>query len=117
MDSRSDPRLNRDLASPDEPYALKDAKERRQRSDRLHDPRVAPLTPFVRSLRLMSRKTVPDFDPHDGGVEARALFLLEAPGRQAVATGFISRNNPDPTARNMCQLLATVGIPRTATLL
>ena len=47
----------------------------------------------------MGRGEVPDFDPLDGGVEARILFLFEKPGPVAAGSGFISRNNDDPTAK------------------
>jgi uracil-DNA glycosylase len=60
-------------------------------------------------------REVPFFDPSDGGINARILFLLEAPGPQAVRTGFISRDNPDPSARNLRQLLAP--LPRHETVL
>ncbi len=60
-------------------------------------------------------RDVPFFDPCDGGIRARILFLLEAPGPQAVRTGFVSRDNPDPTARNLRQLLAP--LPRHETVL
>ncbi|WP_459643400.1 uracil-DNA glycosylase [Kineococcus sp. NUM-3379] len=51
----------------------------------------------------------PDFDPAEAGVNARALFVLEAPGPMAHAdhtarkpgTGFISVDNPDRTAQTM----------------
>lgn len=55
---------------------------------------------------------MPDFDPCDGGIDARILCLLEAPGTQAVRTTFISQDNPDPTARNMRSILAEAGVPR-----
>ncbi len=58
---------------------------------------------------------IPDFDPCDGGIDSRLLILLEAPGRKAVSSGFVSRNNPDPTAKNLCLELATVKIPRGVT--
>ena len=48
---------------------------------------------------------VPDFDPLDGGIETRTLFLFEKPGRMTAdgfarrfGSGFISRNNDDQTA-------------------
>ena len=44
---------------------------------------------------------IPNVDPFDGGVSARALFLLETPGPRAVGTGFVSRDNPDPSAKNI----------------
>jgi uracil-DNA glycosylase len=82
-------------------------------------PYIAPLTKFVCQLRSSSPSGyhIPYFDPCDGGVKARALFLLEAPGARAVESGFVSRNNPDPTARNMCDLLAIASLPRARSVL
>lgn len=57
---------------------------------------------------------VPAFDPADGGTAAEVLFLLEAPGPKA--TQYISRNNPDPTARNFLALNEQAGIDRTRTV-
>ena len=68
----------------------------------------------IRVDRAVERE-VPFFDPSDGGIDARILLLLEAPGPQAVRTGFISRDNPDPSARNLRQLLAP--LPRHETVL
>ena len=45
------------------------------------------------------------------------LFLLEAPGPKAAASGFISRDNPDPSARNFRELLASAKIPREMSVL
>ncbi len=59
---------------------------------------------------------VPHFDPLDGGINARVLFLLEAPGAKAVASGFVSRNNPDETARNFFDLNMAAGIARRDTV-
>ena len=61
-------------------------------------PRIAPLTVYAAELRSMNRGDVPDFDPLNGGTEAEILFLFEKPGRLAARSGFISRNNDDPTA-------------------
>lgn len=55
---------------------------------------------------------MPDFDPCDGGINAQVLFLLEAPGGRARSSGFVSRNNPDETARNSFELHREAGIPR-----
>ena len=71
---------------------------------------------IVRTERKLA-KQVPYFDPRDGGISARVLFMLEAPGPKAVWSGFISRDNPDPTARNFRHLLAVAGIAREETLL
>ncbi len=59
---------------------------------------------------------IPCFDPMDGGVEAECLFLLEAPGPNAVKSGFIFRNNPDETAKNFFQLNLEAGIDRRRTV-
>ena len=59
---------------------------------------------------------MPFFDPLDGGVDAECLFLLEAPGPRAVRSGFVSRNNPDETAKNWYELNEAAGIDRARTL-
>ncbi len=59
---------------------------------------------------------VPYFDPADGGERAECLFVLEAPGARAVQSGFVSRDNPDETAKNFLLLNAEAGIPREATV-
>lgn len=70
----------------------------------------------LRKQRGLSNE-VPYFDPCDGGIRAHALFLLEAPGPKARVSGFISRDNPDPTARNFRALLHEADIPREKTVL
>jgi uracil-DNA glycosylase len=60
---------------------------------------------------------VPYFDPLDGGIEAECLFLLEAPGPKAVLSGFVSRNNPDETAKNWFELNLEAGIDRRRTIM
>jgi uracil-DNA glycosylase len=91
------------------------------REDRLasiEQPHVAPLTTFVRQLRAEMGPThaIPYFDPLDGGTHASILFLLEAPGPRAIETGFVSRNNPDETAKNFYLLNQEVGIDRKLTV-
>lgn len=85
----------------------------------LREPHAAPLTDLVHAIRQERglSEEVPYFDPLDGGVEARVLFVLEAPGPKAVASGFVSRNNPDETAKNTFLFLKAAGIPRRLTLL
>lgn len=41
---------------------------------------------------------------------------MQAPGRRAVETGFVSRNNPDETAKTWHELNASAGIDRRRTL-
>jgi uracil-DNA glycosylase len=100
-------------------YALSSMDERASRQADLHLPHVAPLTAFVEAIRTERGlgSEIPFFDPRDGGTRAHALFLLEAPGPKAVCSGFISRDNPDPSARNFRALLASAAIPRERTVL
>lgn len=102
----------------DLPKLLADPRVRDARRAKLHESHIAPLTAFVEALRSEVRQgaLIPDFDPWDGGVHAEILYLLEAPGRQVVATGFVSRNNPDQTAKNFFELNAEAKIPRKRTI-
>jgi len=106
-----------DLA--DAPYLLNNEEEQRRRLEMLSLSHVKPLANYVASLRavLGEQYRVPDFDPCDGGTQARVLFLLEAPGPKAVESQFVSSNNPDPTARNLWHLIHDAGIPRAETLI
>jgi uracil-DNA glycosylase len=57
-------------------------------------------------------KDVPGFDPNNGNEKAKFLFLFEATGAKALKTGYISFDNPDPTARKFKQQLEQAGISR-----
>jgi len=107
------------LAEPSSPYGLLPLHEREARGSALRLTHMTKLTAFVRRIRRdpTSGGNVPDFDPLDGGERARVLVLLEAPGRKAVATGFISRDNPDPTAANFFRVLKASQLPRRDTVL
>jgi uracil-DNA glycosylase len=98
----------------DEPKSLGREHVRATRREMLREPHISPLTDFVEALRAERGFTneVPYFDPMDGGVNAKVLFILEAPGAKAVSSGFISRNNPDETAKNMFNFLNHVGFDR-----
>ncbi|MEU6164888.1 uracil-DNA glycosylase [Streptomyces tanashiensis] len=70
--------------------------------------------------RLDDGESVPWFDPASGGVEARSLFLLEAPGQKSMGaqaalrrtgSGIISIDNDDPTAQNCWVLRAEADLP------
>ncbi len=90
----------------------------------LDEPHIAPLTQFVRRLRSQrgGGESVPWFDPDEGGVGARILLLLEAPGPRATGpggprpaaegSGFISCDNNDQTAANLWALLDQAGVDR-----
>jgi hypothetical protein len=58
----------------------------------------------------------PDFDPLDGGTGADIFFLLEKPGPMASASGFISRDNDDPSADATFRFMAEAGLPRGRTV-
>src|SRR5258705_7617442 len=86
---------------------------------------VAPLTAYAAKLRSSGSVEVPEFDPLDGGINARALFLFEKPGpmtvgenntRKRSGSGFISRNNDDPTAEASFAFMQLAGIPRKLTV-
>jgi uracil-DNA glycosylase len=79
---------------------------------------MSKLNALVEMIRSETKRDgVPNFDPADGGVDARCLFLLEAPGPQAVRSGFVSRNNPDETAKNFFELNQAAGILRKHTVI
>ena len=101
----------------DRPRTLRSEEYKRERMSMLNQPHIAPLTQYVEELRELGRGKIPYFDPMDGGVNAKILFVLQNPGPKAVASGFISRNNDDPTAHNTFELLQEAGIPREDTLL
>src|SRR5437660_8308534 len=106
------------MALADKPKLLGSPQVCNDRRAQLHEPHIAPLTAFVEEVRRKAGAgaAIPDFDPWDGGVDAEILFLLEAPGPRAVASGFISRNNPDESAKNFFQLNAEAKIPRKRTV-
>lgn len=130
-ESRSESSRGRSLAPPlqereptpspshDAPKSLRDPVVRMRRNRMLEDDHIRPLTEFVHRIREAEglQEEVPYFDPLDGGVRARCLSILEAPGRKAVDSGFISRNNPDETARNSFLLYQEAGLERKDTLL
>lgn len=101
----------------DEPKSLGRTEVRSARLARIRDPHVARLNRLVEVIRAERDcgLGVPYFDPADGGEQAECLFVLEAPGARAVQSGFVSRDNPDETARNFLLLNAEAGIPRERT--
>lgn len=87
-------------------------------------PHIRPLTDFVGRLRSSYDDEFPDFDPADGGANASILFLFEKPGPMTSAaksgrsgSGFISRDNDDPTAEATFTFMTRAGIPREKTVL
>lgn len=102
----------------DEPKSLRSSLEIQSRIDRIFDLHISPLTNFVETMRKETglNRGIPYFDPLDGGINAKCLFLFEAPGPRAVDSGFISRNNPDETAKNFFELNHEAGLPRKLTI-
>src|SRR2546426_11964409 len=92
----------------DRPKLLADPAACAARTKQLREPHIAPLTVFVEALRTQGGPdlSIPNFDPWDGGIDADILYLLEAPGPKAVLSGFISRTNPDDTAKYFFELNA-----------
>lgn len=92
------------------------------RTHLLNEDHMVGLKRYVGSLRSRLKKRipsdqifVPDFDPCDAGIHARCLFLLESPGPRTMTTGFVSRDNPDPTAENWSQLCQWAKLDRQET--
>lgn len=102
----------------DAPKSLRDPVVIQSRVERLFAPHISPLTHFVETIRSETglNRQIPYFDPFDGGINAKCLFLFEAPGPGAVESGFISRNNPDETAKNFFELNHQAGLPRGMTV-
>jgi hypothetical protein len=117
----------------DKPRSMRHPDVRAKRIAKLGDPHMIDLTNFAKELREHlptwkapgSEWEVPDFDPCDGGVNARALFLFEKPGPMTppkgsgrrVGSGFISRDNDDPTAAATFCFMGRAGIARENTVL
>ncbi len=110
---------------PSEPRSLAVPFACEQRRALVQQPHVAPLNDLAGALRAQGRGAVPDFDPIDGGVRAKALFLFEKPGPMTDAlsglrrrgSGFISRDNDDPTAEATFRFMAQARIPRQLTVI
>lgn len=100
------------------PRALRSPAERERRMALLGEPHIAPLQAYVEHLRIEHPSlTIPSFDPLDGGINARMLFVLEAPGPNTLETGFISRDNDDRSAEAVHRFMAEAGIPRHETVI
>lgn len=112
------------LPAPDMPRALRDIRQLTYRKMLRDSPHMGPLNDMVAGLRAEGRGAVPDFDPMDGGVGARILFLLEKPGPMTDAdrpgragSGFISRDNDDESAAATFTFMQQIPIMRNETLI
>lgn len=103
--------------------SMREAAVRDRRRAMLYMAHVAPLTAYAAALRergsaRIPALEVPDFDPCDGGTEAQILFLFEKPGPMTSVgsgSGFISRNNDDPSAEATLNFMQRAAIPRELT--
>lgn len=79
---------------------------------------VEPLDAFVDRMRRTTGygKKIPCFSRHDGGVDARCLFLFQTPNRVAVERGYVERENRDPSARNFEDACDAAGLYRGLTI-
>lgn len=119
-DAETKPQL--EVVWPVEPLGHRDGRAVRQKLDLLDVLHVKPLNDWVRRLNLERSDSLtsvenvaPWFDPSSGGVFARTLILLEAPGPRATSSrgsGLISIDNADQTARNMFMLTRQAGLGR-----
>lgn len=99
------------------PKSLKNTNVCEYLQSRLNEKHMRPLTKYVKHLKkTINRKRIPYFDPWDGGVNAPCLFLFETPGPKAIRTRFVSRNNPDDSAKNFFVLCNKVKINRKNTI-
>src|SRR5690349_6856842 len=99
----------------DQAKLFKDERVVKARQKELQAPHIKPLSDFVKAIRSdCASRIIPDFDPWDGGINAECLFLLEAPGRNALK--FVSRNNNDETAKNFFKLNTEAKLPRKRTV-
>lgn len=108
-----------------EPRTLADPTEVERRNAMLFQPHIAPLIEFVQQLRKRDTNEYPFFDPLDAGVNAEILFLFEKPGPMTVpkgrlsksGSGFISRDNDDPTAEATFSFMEEAEIPRSKSVI
>jgi hypothetical protein len=98
------------------PRTHEDPREIARKLSLLDEPRIAPLTKFVRRLcETHGPGSVPWFDPTEAGTEAPILLLFENPGRRAhggQGSGFISADNDDRSAENTWHIFKEAGIDR-----
>lgn len=92
---------------------IKILQKRKEKANRV---RIVPLGKILEEIiekkGKNNKKNVPGFDPEDGGVEARCLFLHEAPGKMAYESGYITCDNCDKTAKNFHSFIDQTRIKR-----
>ena len=106
------------------PRSLRQPTERDARRSLLWEPHIAPLSKLAVELRSRLPGSVPDFDPMDGGINAKFLFLFEKPGPMTddarggrAGSGFISRDNDDATAEATFHFMRAAVLDRRETVI
>lgn len=78
---------------------------------------VGPLNRWVDKVRVSTKESVPYFDPRAATRGADVLVLLQDPSGEAqLGSGFISRDNNDPTAHNTTRAAEAGGLPYSGSL-
>jgi len=121
MPNRS-PETAASLAFAAHPRAHRDPAFLAAKLARIDERHIAPLNTLAQRIRQDTGGEVPWFDPDTGGIHARAVLLLEAPGARATGasgprgaahgSGIISPDNNDQTAENSWRLYQQAGLPR-----
>lgn len=111
------------VEKPNAARSMRDERVRIARRAMLDLPHIKPLSNFAADLRIRYGVEAPEFDPLDGGIHARIVFLFEKPGPMTsslkagrAGSGFISRDNDDPSAEATFNFMAAAGIPREDTV-
>jgi len=111
--------LPQSVEPPSQPRSLSAETARTIRRGMLDRDHMISLCGHVERLRKQGCGEVPNFDPLDGGNRAQVLFLFEKPGpmtdERGRGSGFISRDNDDPTAEATFEFMRMAGIPRQLT--
>jgi len=87
----------------------------------LDRPHMQPLLAYREKLIERTNRTIPQFDPEDGGTRAELLLLLSHvdgdPGSERSGSAFISVENDDQTARNLRKVIDHLGLSRETLLI
>lgn len=88
-----------------------------QRQETRYEGVVGPLNKWVDEVRVSTNESVPYFDPRAATQGADVLVLLQDPSGEAqLGSGFISRDNNDPTAHNSTLAAEAGGLPYSRSL-
>lgn len=98
------------------PRRMANEEYRQQQWDHRNDPHILPINQLVDELiKSKENERVPYVAPIYGGVNAKLLYVLSDPGpktqEENEGSGFLSLENDDRTAENICNLFAEANIP------